>query len=272
MFADNGQGLTRDASILREALRALGWRATLTPQSPMRPPSELRFAPERAVDGLRRLRDALRSSFGTSPRWDLNIFLERVDPGYLPLARANWFAPHQEWLTDEDRRHLGTADLVLFKTEHMMQELGPLAARPALLGFTSQDRRVPQAKDWRHQLHVAGWNRTKGTARLLDLWQRHPDWSTLTVVAQGHETLHAANVNLVSRRLADAPLGVLLNSCGVHVAPSEVESYGHTLGEAMSCGAIIITTNAPPMNEVVRSAGAFLVSVESSEPMSAGYR
>ena len=76
----------------------------------------------------------------------------------------------------------------------------------------------------------------------------------------------------VASAIRDPPQRTPQNECGVHLAPSEVEGFGHTIGEALSCGAILITSNAPPMNEVVGSSGAFLVDVESSEPMGHGMR
>jgi len=40
----------------------------------------------------------------------------------------------------------------------------------------------------------------------------------------------------------------------------------------MSCGAVLITTDAPPMDELVSSEEAFLVPHASTEPMGSGVR
>ena len=63
----------------------------------------------------------------------------------------------------------------------------------------------------------------------------------------GQNTTSASNLAVKSRRLSETCLKVLQNECGVHLAPSEVERFGHSIGEALSCGAILITSNAPPM-------------------------
>jgi len=272
VFADNGQGLTRDANVLCEALEGLGCRVSRTRRSPMRPPSQLRFAPERVLFESRRLRDTLRPLTYAGSRWDLNIYLESIDPTYLPLARRNWFIPNQEWVETADVSSLGLVDLILFKTRHAEQTLRALALKSEFLGFTSEDRLTSNPKDFGRFLHVAGWNPHKGTRRLLDLWLSHPEWPTITVVAQGQNTTSAANLAVKPRRLSETRLKVLQNECGVHLVPSEVEGFGHSIGEALSCGAILITSNAPPMNEVVGSSGAFLVEIESSEPMGYGTR
>jgi glycosyltransferase involved in cell wall biosynthesis len=272
VFADNGQGLTRDGNVLCEALEGLGCRVSRTRRSHMRPPSQLRFATERVFFESRRLRDTLRSLTSAGSRWDLNIHLESIDPTYLPLARRNWFVPNQEWLETADVPSLALVDLILFKTRHAEQTLRAHSLKGAFLGFTSEDRLTSSPKDFGRFLHVAGWNPYKGTRRLIDLWLSHPEWPTMTVVAQGQNTASAANLAVMSRRLSETRLKVLQNECGVHLAPSEVEGFGHSIGEALSCGAILITSNAPPMNEVVGSSGAFLVEIESSEPMGHGTR
>jgi glycosyltransferase involved in cell wall biosynthesis len=64
----------------------------------------------------------------------------------------------------------------------------------------------------------------------------------------------------------------LQNTCVVHVIPSEAEGYGHVIGEAMSCGVVVVTTDAPPMNELVSAERGVLVRVERSEPMRQGTR
>ncbi len=65
--------------------------------------------------------------------------------------------------------------------------------------------------------------------------------------------------------MTDEKLMYLQNQCGIHLVPSETEGFGHSMCESMSCGAVILTTNAPPMNEfIVRS--ECLIDYQRSQP------
>jgi glycosyltransferase involved in cell wall biosynthesis len=60
-----------------------------------------------------------------------------------------------------------------------------------------------------------------------------------------------ANVRLLRDHLDDATYRRLQNEHRFHLCPSQTEGYGHYLVEAMSCGAVAVTPDAPPMNELV---------------------
>jgi glycosyltransferase involved in cell wall biosynthesis len=45
-----------------------------------------------------------------------------------------------------------------------------------------------------------------------------------------------------------------------HLCPSETEGFGHHLVEGMSVGAIVLATDAPPMNEMVTPERGFLAA------------
>jgi glycosyltransferase involved in cell wall biosynthesis len=75
------------------------------------------------------------------------------------------------------------------------------------------------------------------------------------------------NVRYETEFVPDSRLRELQNECEVHVIPSQAEAYGHVIGEAMSCGAVVVTTDAPPMNELVAFDRGVLIRVTRSEPM-----
>lgn len=279
VYRNNGQGLSRDARLLASLLRRAGHAVTLSGLPAALPSNDLRFLPERHLNAWRhavltvsRLWRARRGH----ERWDVNLFLEAIDDRYLPLARKNIFFPNQEWLSADDYALMTSAiDLVLFKSRHAERRLARAATASAYIGFTSEDRRLPGiAPDRRAVLHVAGWNPHKGTDRLTEAWSLHPEWPELLVLAKtGQDGDSRDNLRVLRVRVRDHELRQLQNSRGIHVCPSEVEGFGHSINEARSCGAVVVTTDAPPMNELVHDgANGLLVAYERSLPMGYGTR
>ena len=90
---------------------------------------------------------------------------------------------------------------------------------------------------------------------LLAAWRLHPEWPRLTVVqAERHARRGpvAPNIEHHIGYLDDNALRWLQNRHQFHVCPSQAEGYGHHLVEALSVGAVVLATDAAPMNEHVR--------------------
>jgi hypothetical protein len=67
------------------------------------------------------------------------------------------------------------------------------------------------------------------------------------------------NCSLVFRNLEQSALDRMVQRRGLHLCPSEREGFGHYIFGPMSIGAIVVTANAPPMNELVDSSCGVLV-------------
>jgi glycosyltransferase involved in cell wall biosynthesis len=67
------------------------------------------------------------------------------------------------------------------------------------------------------------------------------------------------NFKWINERLSLDEMSSLLQNKGVHVCPSLAEGFGHYLNEARASGALVITTDMPPMNELVRPEAGVLV-------------
>jgi hypothetical protein len=50
-------------------------------------------------------------------------------------------------------------------------------------------------------------------------------------------------------RFSEYELVQAMNENIFHIMPSEYEGYGHAINEALGCGGIVITVDAPPMNQ-----------------------
>ena len=258
IYQDNGAGLPHSARIISEALSGTGAVLSRHPgylQKPML---------GRVAKTLQRLRGR--------PRYDINILLEAVCPWSMALASRNLLLPNQEWFDPSSTRYLSRFDRVLCKTRDAERIFGSAGARVEFVGFSTRDQRLEGVRRTEGALHVAGQSIQKGTASVIRAWQRHPEWPTLTVVQRhqpGHEPLWhppLPNVTYHTERLSDARIRELQNSHWLHVGPSLAEGFGHWIGEAMSCGAVVITTDAPPMNELVGPEHGFLVRARATGP------
>jgi glycosyl transferase family 1 len=255
---DNGFGLSRDLRLLRAALTASGHDVSIG-------------AVRRGK--LRRLGHALRVNTGAALRrlrgrdrapFDVNLMLEHVRAEFFPQARANVLMPNPEWFLPADAAALDGIDAVFAKTFYTQAIFSGLGCRVAFTGFTSEDRLESSVPRERTFFHLAGRSGTKNTEALLALWRRQPRWPRLTVVQDRHmaqNAIVAPNIDHRIGHLADDELRRLQNSHRFHLCPSQTEGFGHYLVEALSVGAVTLTLDAPPMNELITAARGALVPV-----------
>lgn len=247
----NGFGLDQDVHILKGALAEAGIDADV--------------ARPRDLGLLRALR--------RSDRAERIIHVERVHWRWLRAAKEHFVVPNQERFPPRQQRWLERVDHVLTKTRYAEGVFSGLGLPTTFIGFTSTDCRDPEVeKNWSRCLHVAGRSTMKGTEDVIAAWERHPGWPELVILQDPSmpQPDVPANVTLVRRYVGQDELRRLQNTCGIHLCPSRSEGWGHYISEAMSCGAVVITTDAPPMNEVVDAATGVLVPYGRTEPRHLG--
>ena len=279
---NNGGGLSRDIEILRQTLGEFGWTVAVNGTRPTR---ARRSLPLRALGRAHRRTLEFAATKGLiAPPFEINLHLEDINGEHVPLAKRNVLIPNQEWLRDTSRRHLNAIDEVWAKTRTAQRLFADLGCDVRYLGWMGNDRRLAGRAPSRplKVLHIAGSSLWKGTEALLDVWYENPSWPLLTVVRRDRgydgeplswrERTSSANVNIMAERIDDEQLAVLQNEAAVHICPSEAEGFGHNILESMSVAAVTITTDAPPMNEVITPETGLLVAAERSEPMGLGQR
>jgi glycosyltransferase involved in cell wall biosynthesis len=212
-----------------------------------------------------------------SPQFDVNLFDESIFPEHLPTARTNCLFVHPEWFREHNLEHFSRLNFVLCKTPSGVDAFRDLPVPCRMLGFTSPDKRIPGfARSGPIRcLHLSGQSAVKGSEAVVEAWSRHPEWPELTVIRRakrygGEEAPSLPSLPNVRYETDHVPaerLRLLQNECEVHVLPSQAEAYGHIIGEAMSVGAVVVTTDAAPMNELVTRERGVLVRVARSEPM-----
>ncbi len=169
---------------------------------------------------------------------DVNIFDEVVNPEAFSAAPQQWVMPHPEWWFAGWEKHW--FDKVLAKT-HDCERIfrTKVGDRCQYLGWAARDLYQPSVARERRFLHVCGKSQMKNTEAVIQGCRLAG--VKLTVIGE-----HAG----ARKRVSEQELAVAMNSHFCQVMPSEYEGYGHVLHEALSTGQIIITTDAPPMNEI----------------------
>jgi glycosyltransferase involved in cell wall biosynthesis len=202
-------------------------------------------------------------------RFDVNLFLAPIFPEWLPLARRNVLIPNAEGFAQAS--WLRKIDLVLAKTRLTERIFRDLGCRTEFVSFTSGDaldESVP--RDENAFFHSCS-SQYKGTQRMLETWQRHPEWPQLTAVINNNDLIPPAlfegpNIRVIRERLPSAELRRLQNAHSFHLCCSEAEGFGHYIMEAMSCRAVTFTSDGAPMNELVQPSRGFLVACEDERP------
>lgn len=245
---DNGVGLSRDTRILAEALTAIGCDVAVTH------PDRDAFKRRRSMWVQLSARFNRRFKARPPAKFDLSVMLEHVWPEHLDLGRRNVIVPNPEWYDRHCQRLTGTVDYVWAKTQYTKAIFEALNLRTTLVGFDSEDRFLADVPRERQFFHLAGKSPLKGTDRLVALWQRHPEWPTLTLVQSRRTDAPipaAPNISVRREYLTDEELRRLQNSSAFHLCPSETEGWGHYIVEGLSVGAVVLTVDAAPMNELV---------------------
>jgi glycosyltransferase involved in cell wall biosynthesis len=185
------------------------------------------------------------------------------------FAKKVVFIPNIEWVLPIDEKSLveHPVDLILLKNAHARQCMAATRLcihlpKAHVVGWTSLDFRNEAALARpleRNFLHLAGTSRQKGTSLLLNTWLDAPFWPKLTVAQsllpdptafQPHLDL-TPNLALHLTTLHDTRRRRLQAEHGIHIYPSAAEGFGHALNEARALGRVLITTNAPPMRDLV---------------------
>jgi hypothetical protein len=221
---NNEAGKEVDVAILKEELEKLGHRV--------------------------RLFDFLKSQHVTSA--DINIFLAQFQSDLFPKAKLNWLLANPDFCSGS-KKEIEAFDLILCKTEEAFKIFQSITENVYYLGFMSLDCYQPSvSKDFSQHIHVAGKSKMKGSKELHKVWKKNSDFPQLIFIQRDSDLKSTSNMTLITKRVPRDSLLEMQNRCGIHVCPSQTEGFGHYIMEAMSAGSVVITTDAPPMNEFIK--------------------
>jgi glycosyltransferase involved in cell wall biosynthesis len=254
----NNFGLTKEAKLLKEILEKEGFDVQI-------------FNLEKKTE----IRNA-----------DINIFCERISENHFQLAKFNIFLPNPEWFvfsTSDGKAHtqltecipeFSKLDLILCKTHDAVKIFKNYINEDKIkfVSFTSEDNFLEVENKYRTFLHLQGKSNLKGTN---ELWQvgfhYYDDWSELSKRTKKYLEIFISSANFSNAEILPAQFKYYpkinddddfkkaQNKCIFHICPSYYEGFGHYIWEALSCGAIVLTLDAPPMNEFVTNEFGLLI-------------
>jgi hypothetical protein len=208
------------------------------------------------------------------------IILEHIVHGWLQIpSEKTYFIPNHEMLTEWDILLAQKVDMVLCKNQYTFDYMAKF--NRTLIKFTSPCGPFITNRDFNIVIHFGGTSFMKGTLELLKYWVRCGGFLDLAPnikllfthtpkfnndVINYWSSLKPRNVHQCCGRKIECStyknifyLGTLSNRdfkyfsdlAGIRVQPSILEGFGHAINESRCSGALTVTTDASPMNELI---------------------
>ena len=189
-------------------------------------------------------------------QYDLAIFLEVIPRNFIEIAPVRWAILNPEWCKPDvikmGHRHIHK---IFAKTREAFRVLSAEFGRDKVFytGMLTEDRYLPGHSRFNTFLHIGGNSQVRGTQEVIDAWMWKKNGKQIeedliivsSVVTPPQDPRISHHLDL-----DDTALRVIQNKCRYHIYPTQTEGYGHALHEAISVGAVVLATNAPPMNEM----------------------
>lgn len=199
------------------------------------------------------------------PHADIAFHLELVGRSLAQYADKNIGLLNLEWYPAEWLKYLPAFDQIWAKSEYAYRFCRQRGARDVhRTGFLGRDRFDATVSRELKCLHIRGKSQMKGTEEVVEAWRRNPGLPPLTIVSK--DPVHVPDHVSVVLSPSDPELDRLMNQHLIHLCPSTAEGWGHYITEAMSVGAVVITTDASPMNEHIQPEWGYLLGIARVKP------
>lgn len=235
--------------------------------------------------------------------YKIKIFIEHLQTNYLQFVQSEFtcFIPNVELLEEWDMKFLKYVDYIICKNKQtytFFEKENIEKERLVYTKFTSPDNYVSGKKQYSLFGHFAGTSSFKGTKELLECWieyngfldidpnikliivRKISGWNSIDKVLSSYiKTLPFKKTDIPFKNglsyiniilydyLEEKEYNEITNYSGVHICPSLAEGFGHYINEARAKKAIVITTNAEPMNELIVNKN-LLLDIEKTKNIS----
>lgn len=194
---------------------------------------------------------------------ELNIFDEVLAPRLFSFAPRNWWIIHPELVPSGWLKLIHNIDMILARTRaaYDISNAQFLCTRVEFISSEATDLLDLSVPRKRKFLHVAGNSWMKNTEAIVRAWQlgstpavpRPGSWRRITpdefmlpelTIISRHRFENIPNIKWVGRLSAEEHRN-LVNESMFNILPSAFEGFGHSLYEASSTGAVVITADGP---------------------------
>ena len=183
---------------------------------------------------------------------DVGIHMEHIRRELLHLAPYNIAVPNPEWFDAAFMPLLKRIDAVWCKTKVTKAIFTPLHRKCIYTGFTSIDKYKEGVERHMMFLHLAGKSSHKGSATVLSLWKSDKTLPLLYMQKlENYGGYHLTQPNYIGQFSRVKDISEIMNTAMFHLCCSKAEGFGHYNNEALSAGAVVITTDAAPLLSVV---------------------
>lgn len=207
---------------------------------------------------------------------DVHIYISNTSEHLLKWAKVKMFMINHELFMqkDKDVHILKNIDIVLarnnigFEWATNVKDKYNLRYEVKLIKFTSNIPTIDIEKNWNMILHTAGEHHWKQTDAIMKAWTTYDDLPTIIITCtdQCYRNIQKLvpsklpkNVILYKSLIPKDEFVKLKNRIGIHLCPSIVEGFGHYINEARKVKSLVITSNLPPMNELIDSLSGVLI-------------
>ena len=241
---DNGAGLTKDATVLSEHIKHPCKRSQV---------------------------------HSGATHEEINIFCEIADEKWMKRGGKNILIPNPEWYHNKWMSLIPKFDEIWVKTREAERIFSKYHDKVYYIGFTSEDHYDETVQKEFEAFHACGKSIAKQTWLVLNTWDTYQHFPcTVLTKLQATNTMlknkqinrkqYRANglthINTQMRGLDQKEFNFRQNKALIHLCPSTYEGFGHYINEARSCGAVVVTTDAAPMNELITEDIGFLLPCE----------
>lgn len=269
-YSASGFGLVKDARILGDALTSLGFDVSVVEvfnkknsfSSKIYGAFEKLFRKLGLIFFFRKLQRAILGR----PQ-HVSVHLEAICYSRLFAHDLHVLIPNQEWFSPGQFDLLSYVDRIWAKTDFALQLFSEFRRGVEYIGFCSEvDPGVGVDPCGRYFFSRIGISRFRGAERLVEAWRQHPEWPLLKMVIDPscRPVNPPANVQYLDFFSTTEEYVACATSALFHIYATETEGFGHSIVESMGYGALVLVTDAPPMNEVANKDCALLIAASYS--------